>query len=162
MSNKEKGPVEPTWAQERAEEKRIEKNRTCIAIAVALLSASLAVFWYCKGNSSDLAHGYNQALFAALVATAVVAGARATEGPARDPQGGKRNSLPPASQLARSWLSCFIAVATVFLLGQLIEKVSTAPEQSSDIQSGTTVSGTLTATTGDQTESVEIAGPTKD
>lgn len=162
MSNDDKRPVQLTWAEELAEEKRVEKVRTRFAIAVAVLGALLILILYWVRSSSGLAPGHDQALLAALVATAVVAGARALEGPDHNPQSRKRSSLPPASQMARSWLSCFIAVAAVFLLAQLISGIGLAPEKPSDAQAGTTISGTLTVKTGGQTERVTIAGQTEE
>lgn len=162
MPNKEEKPAELTWAQERAEDRYFEKVRTGIAIAISVIGVSLILFWYCKGNASALALESQAALLAALVATAVVAGARTLEGPDNSQQSRKRSSLPPASQMARSWLSCFIAVAAVILLAQLINRIDPAPEGPADAQSSMTVSGTLSVTTDGGTEYVEIAGRAED
>ena len=165
MPDKKVKPEELTWAQERAEDRCFEKVRTAIAIVIAIAGIGvLLILVWCRpdGASSQTVQVYDPALIAASVATAIVAGARALEGRDIGSTHRTRNALPPASQTARSWLSCFIAVAGVILLGQLINRIDLAPEEPSDAQSGMTVSGTLTVETSGRSENVEIAGRTED
>ena len=156
-------PEELTWSQERAEERCFEKFRTSIAIVIAIFCVLSILFWNWPDEaSSQTVQAYGPALIAGLVATAIVAGARALEGRDDGSTHRKRTSLPPASQMARSWLSCFIAVAAVILLGLLVTRTYPASEKSPNKQSKMTVSGTLKITTGGRTENVEIAGPVED
>ena len=102
--------------------------------------------------------GYEQTLLAALLATTLVAGARALEGSGSCQRDARRGSLPAASQLARSWLWCFSAIAGVFLLTQMVAKLSPPSEELQNSGADISVTGTLQIRAAGETHGVEIAG----
>ena len=162
MCKTNKKPREVTWAQERAEDRCFEKVRTMIAFVIAGIGVLSLVWYLFERTSSGSMQIYDHALVAALTATTIVAGARAMEGRDNDSRHRSRRSLSPASQMARSWLSCFIAVAAVLLLAQLTSRIAPSTGNTPGKQTPTTVSGTLKVTSERGTEDIEISGSNAD
>lgn len=132
--------------------------RCLISGGVAVVAAVLAAVLFCSVRSADVVSAYDKAILAGLLAITIVAGARAFEYPAPEPVRRRRAAPTLALQMARSWLLCFIAIATVFLLNDVVAKYAVEPEGRITERGVVGISGTLTVTTPTETLSVDVAG----
>ncbi len=132
------------------------------SIAAAILSALSALlsgilFWWSR--KEVVIETYDKGLLAALLATAVVAGSRALEGPGPEPGNRSRTAVSNAVQLSRSWLLCFVAIASVFILTEVIAVSKPKATGSGDTEA-ISVSGTLKIETPTKTQNVLVVGRT--
>lgn len=128
------------------------------ASIVAVGAAVLAAVLFCMVRKDALVTGYDKAVLAALLAAAVVAGARAL-GDTQPQTGARKRSAPPAAiEMARSWLLCFIALAAAFLLNDLVARYQPATKGGARSGDVLRVSGSLTVVTPERTQNVSIAG----
>lgn len=140
------------------DQQEAKPTRSLAAAIVAVGAVVLAAVLFYLSREDAFVEKYDKTMLAALLAAAVVAGARVLESP--QPQTGTRKrSVPPAAiEMARSWLLCFVALTAAFLLAELVARHQPATEVRASSGEVLRVSGTLTVETPEGAQSVVVAG----
>ena len=126
--------------------------------AIALIAACLATALFCSLRGGDVASAFDKTVFAGLLAITIVAGALSVDYYAPEIVRSRRAKPVLSLHIARSWLSCFIAISVIILLNDIVAVFLAPSDDRTKRANAIELSGTLTVKTPTETRRIGVTG----
>jgi len=139
----------------------VSKNswiRYMIPGGIALIAACLTAALFCSLRGGDVASAFDKTVFAGLFAITIVAGAISVDYHTPELVRSRRARPVLSLHIARSWLSCFIAISVIILLNDVVPVFLAPSGDRTTRTNAVEISGTLTVKTPTETRRIGVTG----